>query len=66
MSSSSPAIEVVLPPVTYCSGSYVEGEVHLNFRNLQHDKFEKIWVTLKGRVQAYVLPAVNDAETHMS
>ncbi|TFK87658.1 hypothetical protein K466DRAFT_103212 [Polyporus arcularius HHB13444] len=54
MSSSSPAIEVVLPPVTYSTGSYVEGEVHLNFRNLQQDKFENIWVTLKGRVQAYV------------
>ncbi|KAI0697064.1 hypothetical protein C8T65DRAFT_28134 [Cerioporus squamosus] len=54
MSSSSPAIEVILPPTTYCSGSYVEGEVHLNFRNLQHDKYEKIWVTLKGRAQAYV------------
>ena len=55
MSPSPPAIEVVLPPTTYCSGSYVAGEVHLNFRNLQHDRYESVWVTLTGRVQACIL-----------
>lgn len=44
-------IQVVVPPKTYCSGSFVEGEVRLNFRHLQEDRLEQIWVILRGRAQ---------------
>ncbi|RDX43198.1 hypothetical protein OH76DRAFT_1361524 [Lentinus brumalis] len=56
------SIQVVIPPTTYCSGSYVEGEVRLNFRHLREygDRFEKIWVTLRGR--AICVCADNDSE----
>ncbi|RPD55390.1 hypothetical protein L227DRAFT_510130 [Lentinus tigrinus ALCF2SS1-6] len=43
------AIQVVLPRTTYCSGSSVEGEVRLNFRHLQENRFERVQVTLRGR-----------------
>ncbi len=51
------SIQVVLPPTTYCSGSYVEGEVQFNFRHLQEseDRFERIWVTLRGRAHWLVI-----------
>ncbi|RDX41156.1 hypothetical protein OH76DRAFT_1365053 [Lentinus brumalis] len=58
------SIQVVIPPTTYCSGSYLEGEVQLNFRHLREngDRFEKIWVTLRGR--AICVCADNDSEDH--
>ncbi|RPD55392.1 hypothetical protein L226DRAFT_208167 [Lentinus tigrinus ALCF2SS1-7] len=54
MAPTTPALEVALPPTTYCSGSYVGGEVHINFRHLQHDKYVQVWVTLRGQARSII------------
>ena len=53
-SSTSSALTVVVPPVIHCTGSFVEGEVQLNFRHLQGEGITEVHTTLHGEVFSYV------------
>ena len=46
--NATPALVVYLPPMTYASGSTVDGEVEVDFRKLQEDNIEEIHVRLRG------------------
>ena len=54
--STSSALAVVVQPTIRCGGNYVEGEVLLNFRQLQEEKFDEVCVNLSENVHTYVLP----------
>ncbi|KAI1782552.1 hypothetical protein LXA43DRAFT_1142960 [Ganoderma leucocontextum] len=52
---------LVIPPTTYCAGSDVEGEVALDFKQLQHDHVDEVIVTLRGTLKVSM---GGDAQTH--
>ncbi|KAI1791024.1 hypothetical protein LXA43DRAFT_448963 [Ganoderma leucocontextum] len=52
--STSSALTVVVPPTIHCGGSFVEGEVLLNFRQLQEENFDEVCVELSGDIQTRV------------
>ena len=53
--NATPALVVYLPPMTYVSGSTVDGEVEVDFRKLQEDNIEEIHVRLRGTARTYVV-----------
>ncbi|KAI1789993.1 hypothetical protein LXA43DRAFT_1182910 [Ganoderma leucocontextum] len=52
--STSSASTVVVPPTIHCGGGFVEGEVLLNFRQLQEENFDEVRVELSGNIQTRV------------
>lgn len=52
--SASSALTVNIPPTIHCGGNYVEGEVLLNFRELQAENFDEVCVQLSGNIHTYV------------
>ncbi|RDX41137.1 hypothetical protein OH76DRAFT_1467291 [Lentinus brumalis] len=52
MSHSTSVLSIHIPPTIYTSGSYVEGEIHLNFRSLQDEPIDEVRITLRGRAKA--------------
>lgn len=53
MPSSNPAISVHLARTFLLSGHSVEGEVELNFQELQQDNIQEVHVKLRGVVRTY-------------
>ena len=54
MSPSAQAISLEIPSAVYSSGSQVEGEVLLDFRQISQDKIQEVHVKLRGFAQTYV------------
>ena len=54
MSPSAQAISLKIPSVVYPSGSQLEGEVLLDFRQISQDKIQEVHVKLRGYAQTYV------------
>ena len=46
---------LVVPPTTYCPGSDVEGEVLLEFPQVQDEQIDEVVVELRGKIKVYVL-----------
>ena len=46
---------LVIPPTTYCPGSDVEGEVLLEFPQVQDEQIDEVVVELRGKIKVYVL-----------
>ncbi len=57
-STSSPGqtctFSLVIPPTTYCPGSDVEGEVLLQFPQVQDEQIDQVTVELRGKMKVYV------------
>ncbi|KAI1782553.1 hypothetical protein LXA43DRAFT_905447 [Ganoderma leucocontextum] len=53
--STSSELTVVVPPTIHCGGGFVEGEVLLNFRQLQEENFDEVCVELSGDIHTCVL-----------
>ncbi|RPD67560.1 hypothetical protein L226DRAFT_529885 [Lentinus tigrinus ALCF2SS1-7] len=54
MSPPSQALTLSIPPTIFCAGSDVEGEVLLDFRQLQQENIQQVYVKLRGSVQTMV------------
>ena len=46
---------LVIPPTAYCAGSDVEGEVLLQFPQVQDEQIDEVVVELRGKIKVYVL-----------
>ena len=53
MSSSTQALTLSVPSTLYCAGSDVEGEVLLDFRQVQQENIQHVHIKLKGSVHTY-------------
>ncbi|TBU44361.1 hypothetical protein BD309DRAFT_40826 [Dichomitus squalens] len=54
MSPSTQAISLVIPSTIYSSGSQVEGEVSVDFRQSTQDKIQEVHVKLRGFAQTMI------------
>ncbi len=52
--SSTYAVTLYTPPVVYTPGSTISGEVEIDFRQLQEEKIEAVFVHLRGSFKTYV------------
>ena len=50
------ALAVYYPPAVYTPGSVMEGEVELNFRQIQEDNIDEVHVKLRGISYTYAGP----------
>ena len=46
---------LVIPPTTYCPGSDVEGEVLLEFPQMQDEQIDEVVLEFRGRLKVYVV-----------
>lgn len=51
----TPPFSLVIPPTTYCPGSDVEGEVLLEFPQIQDERIKEVVVEFRGRLKVCVV-----------
>ena len=49
---------LAIPPTTHCLGSDVEGEVPLEFPNVQDEQLDEVVVALRGTLDVYVFKSL--------
>lgn len=54
MSPSAPALTLALPPTIYVAGGFIEGEVLIDFRQLQQENIQEVHLKLRGVLQTFV------------
>lgn len=54
--TSTSALTVYIPPAIYPAGSTVEGEVSIDFRQLQEEHIEEVQIRLRGSSKTSVDP----------
>ncbi|TFK83755.1 hypothetical protein K466DRAFT_497860 [Polyporus arcularius HHB13444] len=59
MSPPTQSLNLSVPPRIYCAGGDVEGEVLLDFRQLQQENIQQVHVKFRGSVHTYVFPLSN-------
>ena len=52
-SGQTGAFSLVIPATTYCAGSDVEGEVLLEFSQVQDEMIDEVTVELRGKLKVY-------------
>ena len=51
----TPPFSLVIPPTTYCPGSDVEGDVLLEFPQMQDEQIDEVVLEFRGRLKVYVV-----------
>lgn len=51
---SEEVIRIIFPQHLRVAGDLVQGEVQLNFKQLQHSRYERVQAKLRGAVFTYV------------
>ena len=54
MSPPATALTLALPPTIYVAGGFIEGEVLIDFRQLQQENIQEVHLKLRGVLQTFV------------